>query len=276
MASDLHVGLIKIPRTGCGGHDASRAVGRKEWSETGFPLADRLVRNGEAPAKVWLNGHEWAKRQATKAGLSYRELANGFAACAEPERLRAIGDRLDATAIQAFVDHWLVIIPTPLNSADREAGYWWELSMRQVEVSRALSSSTTRAGRVPSSSLWSPTTSASAARTRCPWSSPAASRRTPPASFGRASSGRGQRCGWTSNTSTAGSSSTSRKGGRYASRDRHQRPRGHRRQASHRPPRRTPEESARGQSSAAYNRTCRPGLCHRFYALRAHPTALRT
>src|SRR5207245_3128345 len=33
------------------------------------------------PAKVWVNGHEWAKRQATRTGISYRELANGFAAC---------------------------------------------------------------------------------------------------------------------------------------------------------------------------------------------------
>src|SRR4029434_4386589 len=33
------------------------------------------------PAKVWLNGHEWAKRQAAKAGLAVAELANGFAAC---------------------------------------------------------------------------------------------------------------------------------------------------------------------------------------------------
>jgi hypothetical protein len=29
-------------------------------------------------------------------------------------------------------------IPTPLDRSDRRAGYWWELSMRQVEVSRTL------------------------------------------------------------------------------------------------------------------------------------------
>jgi hypothetical protein len=29
---------------------------------------------------VWLNGHEWAKRQADRTGLGYRSLANGFAA----------------------------------------------------------------------------------------------------------------------------------------------------------------------------------------------------
>src|SRR5215470_551259 len=34
------------------------------------------------PAKVWVNGHEWAKRQATAKGLVFSELANGFASCA--------------------------------------------------------------------------------------------------------------------------------------------------------------------------------------------------
>jgi hypothetical protein len=27
-------------------------------------------------------------------------------------------------------------IPLPLTDADRDGGYWWELSMRQVETSR--------------------------------------------------------------------------------------------------------------------------------------------
>ena len=49
------------------------------------------------PAKVWLNGHEWAKRQADHAGVELHvALANGFAACAEPERLQAICDRFGA------------------------------------------------------------------------------------------------------------------------------------------------------------------------------------
>ncbi len=39
--------------------------------------------------KVWLNGHEWAKRQATKAGVGFTELSNGFASCADPRWLQA-------------------------------------------------------------------------------------------------------------------------------------------------------------------------------------------
>jgi len=33
------------------------------------------------PAKVWVNGHEWAKRQAEREGITFTALANGFASC---------------------------------------------------------------------------------------------------------------------------------------------------------------------------------------------------
>jgi hypothetical protein len=90
------------------------------------------------PAKVWLNGHEWAKRRADRAGIDYLALSNGFAACDEPERLQAICDSLGPEHVQAFFDRWIEPIPTPFTRADRAGGYWWELSMRQVEVSRTL------------------------------------------------------------------------------------------------------------------------------------------
>jgi hypothetical protein len=32
----------------------------------------------------------------------------------------------------------MTIIPTPLHANDRAGGYWWDLSMRQVEVSRTI------------------------------------------------------------------------------------------------------------------------------------------
>jgi hypothetical protein len=90
------------------------------------------------PIKVWVNGHEWAKRQATKQGVGFAELANGFAATDDPERLQAICDALGPAQIQAFFDRWTARLPLPLTDADQAAGYWWELSMRQIEVSRTL------------------------------------------------------------------------------------------------------------------------------------------
>jgi hypothetical protein len=96
---------------------------------------------------VWVNGHEWAKRQAVKAGVGFTELANGFGACDDPAGLQAICDRLGPADIEAFFDRWMARIPTPLTDDDRAAGYWWELSMRQVEVSRTIVFDQPRRGR---------------------------------------------------------------------------------------------------------------------------------
>ncbi len=90
------------------------------------------------PLKLWANGHEGAKRQAAQAGIAFSELANGFASCADPLALQAICDRLGPAEVQAFFDRWLALIPVPFTPKDRAAGYWWELSLRQVEVSRTI------------------------------------------------------------------------------------------------------------------------------------------
>jgi hypothetical protein len=90
------------------------------------------------PAKVWVNGHEWAKRQADHGGIAYAALANGFATCDDRAALQAICDRFGPADVQGFFDRWITVIPTPFTDHDRAAGYWWELSMRQVEVSRTL------------------------------------------------------------------------------------------------------------------------------------------
>jgi hypothetical protein len=90
------------------------------------------------PIKVWINGHEWAKRQATQAGIGFTALSNGFATCEDPDALQAICDRLGPGTIEVFFQRWMSRLPLPLTDHDRADGYWWELSMRQVEVSRTL------------------------------------------------------------------------------------------------------------------------------------------
>src|SRR6266545_6925619 len=108
------------------------------WDEDFGPAFVKVCGYFPYPVKVWVNGHEWAKRQAAKAGLAVTELSNGFAACAQPERLQAICDRLGPATINVFVQRWLGFLPLPLCEADRDGGYWWECSMRQVEVSRTI------------------------------------------------------------------------------------------------------------------------------------------
>jgi hypothetical protein len=108
------------------------------WDEAFGPAFIKVRAYFPYPVKVWLNGHEWAKCQAADAGLGFTELSNGFASCEDPAGLLAICDRLGPDDIQVFFDRWMSRIPVPLTPADRAAGYWWELSLRQVEVSRTL------------------------------------------------------------------------------------------------------------------------------------------
>ena len=90
------------------------------------------------PLKAWVNGHEWAKRQALAAGIGFTELSNGFASCEDPAALQEVCDRLGPGHVQVWFERWMARLPLPLTTADRDGGFWWELSMRQVETSRTL------------------------------------------------------------------------------------------------------------------------------------------
>jgi hypothetical protein len=90
------------------------------------------------PVKAWVNGHEWAKRQAAAAGIGFTALSNGFASCEDPAALQQICDRFGPGTVRVWFERWMSRLPLPLTAADRDAGFWWELSMRQVETSRTL------------------------------------------------------------------------------------------------------------------------------------------
>jgi hypothetical protein len=86
-------------------------------------------------AKLCVNGHEWAKRQATRAGIAFTALDNGFATVDDPAALQAICDRLGPGQIDALLRKWLAILPHPFTPADREAGYRYDISILQAEFS---------------------------------------------------------------------------------------------------------------------------------------------
>lgn len=90
-----------------------------------------------APYPVWLclNGHEWAKRQAEKAGLPFLALDNGFRACEDADALARICARLRAADIWAFFRRWERLLPSPFTAGDRERGYCYQLAFRQLELS---------------------------------------------------------------------------------------------------------------------------------------------
>ncbi len=86
-------------------------------------------------AKLCINGNEWAKRQADKAGIGFTALDNGFAAVDDPAAVQAICDRLGPDQIDALLRKWLARLPHPFTAADRDAGYRYDLSILQVEFS---------------------------------------------------------------------------------------------------------------------------------------------
>ena len=88
------------------------------------------------PIKIWVNGHEYAQRAARSAGIGFTELDNGFASTEDPAGLQRLCDTLTAGTIRVFCERWWSRLP--LTEADRAAGYWWDIAMRQVEVSRTL------------------------------------------------------------------------------------------------------------------------------------------
>jgi hypothetical protein len=90
-----------------------------------------------APFPVWvyLNGHEWAKRQAERAGLGFQALDNGFAWTEDATALAGICQRLSAREVWRFFARWQARLPSPFEAADRRRGYRYALAFRQLELS---------------------------------------------------------------------------------------------------------------------------------------------
>ena len=92
------------------------------WDEAFGPAFIKVCAYFPYPGKIWFNGHEWAKRQAARAGLAFRNLSNGFASCDDPAALQEICDRLGPGHIRVFTERWWARLPLPFTRADREAG----------------------------------------------------------------------------------------------------------------------------------------------------------
>jgi len=86
-------------------------------------------------AKLCLNGHHWAQRQAAKAGIAFTPADNAFASVDDPEALQRICDQLGPEQIDGLLRKWLAILPHPFTPTDRAAGYRYDLSVLQAEFS---------------------------------------------------------------------------------------------------------------------------------------------
>ena len=86
-------------------------------------------------AKLCLNGHEYLKQQLEQKGIIYQALENGILACEDPQALQGLCDRLWEGKINALLRKWLRRLPHPFSTQDRQAGYRYQLSVLQVELS---------------------------------------------------------------------------------------------------------------------------------------------
>jgi hypothetical protein len=137
MGSIVGRSATGVPHYGFGGAERRVTcfyfyIADAEWG----PCFLKLCAYFPYPGKLWCNGHEFAKRQLERRGTALSALANGFASCEDPQALDEVCAALGPAEVQALFDRWAAIIPLPLAAADRAAGYEWELSMKQVEVSR--------------------------------------------------------------------------------------------------------------------------------------------
>jgi len=86
-------------------------------------------------AKLCLNGHEYAKRQLGRQAIAYQALDNGVLSCADAGALQRICDQLSAGKIDGLLRKWLRRLPHPFTTADRRAGYRYDISILQAEFS---------------------------------------------------------------------------------------------------------------------------------------------
>ncbi len=74
-------------------------------------------------------------RQLEREGIAYEALDNGIRSCTDPKRLQQICDALSAAKIDALLRKWLARLPHPYPAPDRAAGYRYQLSIWQIELS---------------------------------------------------------------------------------------------------------------------------------------------
>lgn len=86
-------------------------------------------------AKLCLNGNEYAKCTAARAGLGFTPLDNGFAAVDDPDAVQAVCDSFDETVIRDLAAKWTGLLPRPFTEQDTAAGYRYDVSVLQAEFS---------------------------------------------------------------------------------------------------------------------------------------------
>jgi hypothetical protein len=99
-------------------------------------------------AQLYFNGHEYAKRQATKAGIGFTALDNAFAAVEDVPAVQQLCDGMTPETIEAFAGKWLHRLPHPFTVEDEDADYRYQVSIQQIEFSTTAMLDRPLSGRV--------------------------------------------------------------------------------------------------------------------------------
>jgi len=117
------------------------------WDREWGPGWIKLAPYAPYPVWSWCNGHEWVKRQLTNAGVEFRALDNGLWRVGDAEAARRACARLSAGHLRGFLDRWMGVIPGVIDAADRRAGFRYQYSIRQMEISDTAVFDRPQAGR---------------------------------------------------------------------------------------------------------------------------------
>jgi hypothetical protein len=98
--------------------------------------------------KVYLNGHEFVKRQLEQRGVRYQALDNGILSCDDRRALQRACTSFTHHRVERFVRKWLRLLPRPFEARDRRAGFDYDLSILQAEFSRTQVFDQPRTGRI--------------------------------------------------------------------------------------------------------------------------------
>ena len=98
--------------------------------------------------QIYFNGHEYAKQQCLKEGISFTALDNAFGMVSDAEAVQRICDGLTDQKIYRFAGKWLARLPQPFTRADEDADYRWQLSVKQIEFSTTMTLDRPLSGRI--------------------------------------------------------------------------------------------------------------------------------
>lgn len=86
-------------------------------------------------ARLCINVHHWAQRQAAKEGLRFEVLDNAFGQVEDADAVQEICDSFDGSHIRVLVDKWMANLPHPFTPDQQAAGYGYDVSILQAEFS---------------------------------------------------------------------------------------------------------------------------------------------